>query len=91
MKPQATALAYAALLDRLDAADSLGRTEDVLREVGDLLGGLSRYGFAADLRAWLDGLEGQAADDAARDWMRKAAAIMRAPAPARQAQHARAA
>lgn len=46
------ALAYAATLDaRRPHAD--GAAHDALMEIGELCGGLSARGFAADLIAWL--------------------------------------
>jgi hypothetical protein len=48
-----SALAYARTLDaRLPRAD--GREHQALLEIGDLGGGLSERGFAAELAQWLD-------------------------------------
>jgi hypothetical protein len=51
--PETAALAYARTLDaRLPRAD--GREHQALLEIGDLCGGLSARGIAAELRAWLE-------------------------------------
>lgn len=53
MTASTIALAYARILDaRLRRAD--GRKHQALLEIGDLCGGLSARGIAADLRKWLD-------------------------------------
>jgi hypothetical protein len=51
--PETAALAYARTLDaRVPRAD--GREHQALLEIGDLCGGLSARGIAAELRAWLE-------------------------------------
>src|SRR3954462_4911316 len=51
---EAAALAYAATLDHAFAGTPTEALEEALMAVGDLLGGLSVHGFAADLAAHLE-------------------------------------
>ncbi len=60
----AAAVAYAALLDRIAACNPGGHVEEVLDQVGELLGGLSADGFVADLDAASDAIEADMASAA---------------------------
>lgn len=85
---QAEALAYAAQLDRTLAAGPDDETHDRLLEVGELCGGLSERGFAADLTQEIDEYEAsqvracgswiafQAREAAAGLWLEQARPIM---------------
>lgn len=91
---QDEALAYAVSLDRALAGGADGAAHDALMEVGELCGGLSERGFAADLRSWLeDEDEGvlvgwdwsHRPEDMARWWLNRAREEMARAEPERRA------
>jgi hypothetical protein len=74
----AKALAYAQSLDALLAYGPDDAEHDALQLVGGLCGGLSIHGFARDLSAALDAVEGTYADREwfAADWLSQAYGVM---------------
>lgn len=58
IRRQDAALAYAAALDRTQAAGPDEDTELRMYRIGELLGGISEAGFRADLLAHLDEIDG---------------------------------
>jgi hypothetical protein len=78
MRPVQAALTYAQSLDALLAYGPDPLEHDVLMQVGELCGGLSVHGFARDLLAALDRVEGKYSDVEwfATDWLSCAHGLM---------------